>query len=286
MTKLLGFLVLLCFFTAACGPLPATTTALEPVVDRLSADPLAPTADWVAGTNAAGWDFHCHLVGNAVSSPVSLGLAFSLSRAGASEETGAVLDQIFGLPEVDLHAAANAVDLMLATASVEPTTLEVANRLFPDDEFSPLPEFLENAGAHYGAAVQPIDLDDGASAAETINGWTSDTTPRSGSHHRHRTGSSKPGAGSGEHGVPEGRLGRAVPPRVDRRRLVHHRRRPRGDGAVHARPRTGPSSLRPTRRRRRGRTPIPGRPVGHVADRAPRPQEDSQRSRNRSTHRT
>ena len=65
---------------------------------------------------------------------------------------------------------------MLATASVEPTTLEVANRLFPDDEFSPLPEFLENAGAHYGAAVQPIDLDDGASAAETINGWVSDTT--------------------------------------------------------------------------------------------------------------
>ena len=138
--------------------------------------PLAPTADWVAGTNAAGWDFHRHLVGNAVSSPVSLGLAFSLSRAGASEDTGAVLDEIFGFPEVDLHRAANAVDLMLATASVEPTTLEVANRLFPDDEFSPLPEFLENAGAYYGAGVHPIDLDDGASAAETINGWTSDTT--------------------------------------------------------------------------------------------------------------
>ena len=146
------------------------------MADRLPADPLAPTADWVAGTNAAGWDFHRHLVGNAVSSPVSLGLAFSISRAGASQDTGAVLDEIFGFPEIDLHGAANAVDLMLATASVEPTTLEVANRLFPDDKFSPLPEFLENAGAHYGAAVQPIDLDDGASAAETINGWVSDTT--------------------------------------------------------------------------------------------------------------
>jgi len=176
MTKLLRLLVLLCLFTVACGNSSTTTTVLTPVADRLPADPLAPAADWVAGTNAAGWDFHRHLVGNAVSSPVSLGLAFSLSRAGASEDTGAVLDEIFGFPEVDLHPAANAVDLMLATASVEPTTLEVANRLFPDDEFSPLPEFLENAGAHYGAAVQPIDLDDGASAAEKINGWTSDTT--------------------------------------------------------------------------------------------------------------
>ena len=176
MTKLLGFLVLLCFFTAACGSSATTTTVLVPVVDRLPADPLAPTPDWVAGINRAGWDFHRHLVGNAVSSPVSLGLAFSLSRAGASADTGAVLDEIFGFPKVDLHGAANAVDLMLAEASVEPTTVEMANRLFPDDEFSPLPGFLENAASHYGAAVQPIDLDDGATAAETINGWISDAT--------------------------------------------------------------------------------------------------------------
>ena len=54
--------------------------------------------------------------------------------------------------------------------------MEVANRLFPDDEFSPLPGFLENAASHYGAAVQPIDLDEGTPAAEAINGWISDTT--------------------------------------------------------------------------------------------------------------
>ena len=175
MTKLLRFLVLLCFLTAACGS-SATTTPLAPVADRLPANPLSPVPDWVAGVNAAGWDFHRHLVGNAVSSPVSLGLAFSLSRAGTSEDTGAVLDEIFGFPEVDLHPAANAVDLMLAEASVEPTTLEVANRLFPDDEFSPLTDFLETAASHYGAAIHPVDLDDGAPAAEAINGWISDAT--------------------------------------------------------------------------------------------------------------
>ena len=153
-----------------------TTTVLEPVADRLPADPEAPATEWVAGINAAGWDFHRHLMGNAVSSPVSIGTAFSLSRAGASADSGAVLDKIFGFPEVGLHSAANAVDLRLAEASVGPTTLEVANRLFPDDGFSPLPEFLHTAAAQYGAVVQPIDTDDGAAAADTVNSWVSAST--------------------------------------------------------------------------------------------------------------
>ena len=216
MTKVLRFLVLLCSVAAACGSsdttvgsvapvaslAPAadpeaedpgaaaadtattalepvadtTTTVLEPVADRLPADPEAPTGEWVAGINAAGWDFHRHLKGNAVSSPMSIGVAFSLSRAGASADSGATLDEIFGFPEVGLHGAANAVDLRLAEASVGPTTLEVANRLFPDDGFSPLPEFLHTAAAQYGAVVQPIDTADGAAAAKTVNRWVSQST--------------------------------------------------------------------------------------------------------------
>ena len=160
------------------GPEPTdtATTIPDPVADRLPADPEAPTDEWVAGINAAGWDFHRHLAGNAVSSPVSIGTAFSLSRAGASGESGPALDEIFGFPDVDLHSAANAVDLRLAEASVEPTTVEVANRLFPDDGFSLLPEFLHTAATQYGAALQPIDTADGAAAADTVNRWVSEST--------------------------------------------------------------------------------------------------------------
>ena len=106
-----------------------TTTVLEPVVDRLPADPAAPADEWVAGINTAGWDFHRLLEGNAVSSPISIGTAFSLARAGASADTAEALDEIFGFPQAGLHSAANAVDLTLAEASASPTTLEVANRL-------------------------------------------------------------------------------------------------------------------------------------------------------------
>ena len=212
MTKLLGPLVLLCSIAVACAssdtavtvpepatdpvaaedptavedPVPAqdpvetvattTTTVLEPVADRLPADPDAPADDWVAGVNAAGWDFHRHLEGNAVSSPISIGVAFSMSRAGASPDSGAALDDIFGFPEARTHQAANAVDLRLAEASVGTTTLEVANRLFPDNNFSMLPDFLRVAAEQYGAVVQPVDTADGATAARAINRWVSGRT--------------------------------------------------------------------------------------------------------------
>ena len=202
MNRLFGFLVVLCC-VAACGTStdtveptagggaattatapsagtaaaePAIPAAIEPVTDRLPADPDAPAAEWVAGVNAAGWDFHRHLQGNAVSSPTSIGIAVSLSRAGASPDTAAVLDDVFGFPEQGSHSAANAVDLVLARASAEPNTIEVANRLFPDDGFSPRPAFLETAAAHYGATIQPVDTADGDAAAAVINEWISGRT--------------------------------------------------------------------------------------------------------------
>ncbi|MDE0614028.1 MAG: hypothetical protein OXI32_06395 [bacterium] len=199
MTKLIGLLVVLGTIALACGssettrtsgptttievpakatvaPEPTVSAVLAPTVARQPADPSAPAGEWVAGVNAAGWEFHRHLKGNAVSSPLSIGLAFSLSRAGASADSGAHLDRIFGFPGLGIHRAANTVDLQMARASVEPTTLEVANRLFPDDGFSPLPAFIDTASAHYGASIQPVDTADAESAAKAINRWVSEGT--------------------------------------------------------------------------------------------------------------
>ena len=123
------------------------------MADRLPADPEAPTDEWVAGINAAGWDFHRQLQGNAVSSPVSIGTAFSLSRAGASGESGPALDEIFGFPDVDLHSAANAVDLSLAEASVGAQHRGGGQPPLPRRRvLTADTEFLRTAAAHYGAA--------------------------------------------------------------------------------------------------------------------------------------
>ena len=156
-------------------PAPSVSPDAPPAL-RLPADADAPVAEWTAGVNAAGWQFHRHLEGNAVSSPLSIGSAFSLSRAGASPDTASVLDGIFGFPPTGLHSAANAVDLKVQQASVAPTTVEVANRLFPDDDFTPEPAFVETAAGHYGASIEPIDTANGGEAARIVNQWVAERT--------------------------------------------------------------------------------------------------------------
>ena len=137
---------------------------------------VAGSIPWVPGVNAAGWDFHRSLGGNAVSSPLSIGTAFSLLRAGASPASASALDKIFGFPAVGVHNAAKATAAALAEASSETTTLEIANRIFPHIEFSPLPEFLDVAAADYDITLQPVDTDDGGAAAKIINDWVSQRT--------------------------------------------------------------------------------------------------------------
>lgn len=175
--KLVGLLVAMVLIGAACGTSePTPPPLLESSATRLAADPEAPREEWIAGVNAAGWDFHRSLKGNAVSSPLSIGLAFSLARAGASPTSGSALDEIFGFPETGNHAAANATELALAAASRDTTTLDIANRLFPDDEFSPLVDFVDTAVAYYGAGIQPVDTANGGHAARVINDWVSEAT--------------------------------------------------------------------------------------------------------------
>ena len=162
--------------TGAATAEPTATTVVELVTDRLPADPGAPTAEWVAGVNAAGWDFHRHLDGNAVSSPMSIGVAFSMSRAGASAGPAAALDAIFGFPEQGSHSAANAVTHSVGEATRGPNIVEVANQLFPDDDFALRTEFRNAAAAHYGATIEPVDTSDGTTAAGIINDWASQRT--------------------------------------------------------------------------------------------------------------
>ena len=100
----------------------------------------------------------------------------AVTLAGASPSSASVLDEIFGFPEVGVHEAAKTVGTALVEASVETTTLEIANRIFPDIEFSPSPEFLDTAVAYYGVGLQPVDTGDAGAAANTINDWVSETT--------------------------------------------------------------------------------------------------------------
>jgi len=154
-------------------------TALDSAAERSSFDESILVQDWVSGVNSAGWDFHKTLEGNAVSSPISIGTAFSFARAGASGDSGEILDSIFGFDaglDNENDKAANNVALTLAASSDGDTSLDVANRLFPDNDFQPKQEFVDVGARYYGAQVQVIDTADGDAAAADINSWVNDQT--------------------------------------------------------------------------------------------------------------
>ncbi len=160
--------------TAGCGSDSAAPDPIEPTVERASVDQDASAEEWVSGINQAGWDFHRTLDGNAVSSPVSIGAAFSLLRAGASEPTDTILDDIFGFPIGDgVHTGGNSTLTDLAGATDGTTTLDINNQLFV--RLDPLQPFVDTAAAHYGASLVPMSPNDANAAAE-INSWTSDKT--------------------------------------------------------------------------------------------------------------
>ena len=117
----------------------------------------APVADWVNGVNAAGWEFYRSLEGDATTSPLSAGLAFSLLRAGTSGETAEKMDNIFGFPEGGTHDAANS--LVLSMFPDITGDLSIAQRLFFDRRLTIEPDFLETAKRFYGANVEPVDSD-------------------------------------------------------------------------------------------------------------------------------
>ncbi len=147
---------------------------IDSTVGRAAIATDAPATEWITGINQAGWDFHRTLDGNAVSSPASLGAAFSLLRAGASEPTDTTLDDIFSFPLGDgAHTAANSVLTSLASATDGSTTLDINNQLFVRSD--PLQPFVDTAAAHYGAALVPMSEDNAQAAAE-INSWTNDKT--------------------------------------------------------------------------------------------------------------
>lgn len=157
----------------ACG---SGSEVVDAGAHRQSPDPAAPSAQWAAGVDAAGWAFHRTSTGNTVSSPVSIGTAFSYARAGASPDPAQALDTIFQFPTEGRDAAANDVISALAAASTGTTTLTVANRLFPDKAFTPLQSFVDTGAAFYGAGVQPIDTSRPAEAAGAINHWADQQT--------------------------------------------------------------------------------------------------------------
>jgi serpin B len=163
----------------------------EPPGVTLSSDlprNLAPTVDdaalaaHVAGLRQFGSALHPRLAAptdDLVFSPWSLSLVLAMAYAGAETTAEAEMAAVcrFDLPEPDLHAAFDLVDLGLAARDVPDVgegslTLRVVNTGFVNPDLVPVPAYLDTLALYYGTGLQALSLrDDPQGSADAINAW-------------------------------------------------------------------------------------------------------------------
>lgn len=123
--------------------------------------------------------------GNLFMSPHSISTALAMTYAGAAGDTATQMAQAlhFTLPEPQLHAAFDALDLALASRATQahgdtiPFRLTTANALFGQDGWPFVPAFLDTLAQFYGAGVRVLDFEaDPEAARTTINDWVEDRT--------------------------------------------------------------------------------------------------------------
>ena len=172
-----------------CG----TTNAAQPPllmangVAREAAPADAPVATTVDGLTRFGYDLYRQIAppgANVVVSPVCVGYAFALARAGARGETAAQLDKVFGFPGERAHDALNAISRALVTTDGPPgkrpkrepgtslpPVVTLANGLFVQRDYTVGEPFLRTLAAKYGAGVRTVDFGKGDEATRAIDEW-------------------------------------------------------------------------------------------------------------------
>ncbi len=129
-------------------------------------------------TAAFGVDLHSRLKGtsgNLIYSPVSLSTALAMVYAGARGETAAQMAKAlhFDLPADRLSKAIKAV---AGQEKAEGYRLSIANRLWGQQGFPFLPEYLALTRENFGAELETLDFKQSESARKTINTWVEKQT--------------------------------------------------------------------------------------------------------------
>jgi serpin B len=181
-----------------CSAVPGGPSGVEAaVVASDKARERAPDAEiddvraLAAGNTAFALDLYRQLLEeagdeNLFYSPYSLSVALAMTYAGAEGETAEQMAEALhlALPEPQLHAAFNRLDLLLASRGEgaegkddQGFRLNVVNALWGQRDYEFLAGFLDTLAENYGAGLRTLDFaSDPEGARKTINAWVEDQT--------------------------------------------------------------------------------------------------------------
>ena len=121
---------------------------------------------------------------NLIFSPLSLSLALSMAMAGAegTTESGMMEALQFSLPEGDVHAAFNALQLAIESSQTSSEEegkfqLSIANSIWGQLGYDFKTDFLDLLARNYGSGLYQVDFQGNpAEARDVINQWVEDET--------------------------------------------------------------------------------------------------------------
>ena len=131
----------------------------------------------VKGNNQFGFDLYAKLPQgahqNLFFSPSSISTALAMAYAGARGKTAEEMAQTlhFTLPPQDLHPAFHSLLEALAGTSRPGCELSVANRLWGQEGYGFLAEFLALTRNHYGGELVQVNFQQPEAARQIINAW-------------------------------------------------------------------------------------------------------------------
>lgn len=117
--------------------------------------------------------------GNLFFSPLSIHTALAMTWAGASGQNETEMAQTLHLtlPQARVHSALGRLHQALVhDEQVSGFSLSVANRLWGKTGYQFVPQFLATTREHYGAELAPVNFENPAQAAATINAWVAQQT--------------------------------------------------------------------------------------------------------------
>ena len=177
----------------AAPPAPGAQIVMaQSEAERVTAPDVTDTqlTELVAGNQAFALELYRHLAeaedGNLFLSPHSISVALAMAYAGARGSTEAEMARAlhFTLPQEELHAAVNRLDIELSErgegtqgADGEGFRLNVVNALWGQQDHAFEEAYLDALARHYGAGLRLVDfIADAEAARQAINGWVSEQT--------------------------------------------------------------------------------------------------------------